>query len=287
MLKIFSLIISKSLISLNYVFFSIFKRNFLGWVIFFLQNVSYKSEKIHDREIKFFIPNNLVDWRVRTFLTKEPDTIKWIENFDRNEKIIFWDIGANIGLYSIYAAATHVNNIEIVAFEPSSSNLRILSRNISINNLANKILINQIALNNKENIFLDMNEPDFIEGSSLNTFGEEFNFEGKKFNPFQKYKILGSTIDYFIKNNIHQLPNYIKIDVDGIEHLILEGAEYLFSKKHVKSVIIEINENYLEQKNKIISFMKKYELNFVQKENQPKNLSKKFINTFNYIFEKK
>ena len=40
----------------------------------------------------------------------------------------------NIGLYSIYAALRH-KNIEVISFEPSTNNLRILSRNISINNL--------------------------------------------------------------------------------------------------------------------------------------------------------
>ena len=56
-------------------------------------------------------------------------------------KKYFWDIGSNIGLYSIYAKIKH-ENIEIHSFEPSSSNLRVLSRNISINDLENKIKIN-------------------------------------------------------------------------------------------------------------------------------------------------
>ena len=54
--------------------------------------------------------------------------------------MIFWDIGANIGIYSIYAALKH-QHIQVVSFEPSTSNLRILSRNISINNLDEKILL--------------------------------------------------------------------------------------------------------------------------------------------------
>ena len=45
-----------------------------------------------------------ISWRVRTILDKEPDTIEWIDNFsiDNNDNFIFWDIGANIGLYSLY-----------------------------------------------------------------------------------------------------------------------------------------------------------------------------------------
>ena len=77
-------------------------------------------------------------------------------------------------------SALRINKkIKIIAFEPSSSNIRILTRNISINNFSEIINVNQIALTDKKNVFLNMNEPEFIEGSSLNTFGENFNYEGK------------------------------------------------------------------------------------------------------------
>ena len=70
------------------------------------------------KEIKFFIPNTVTEWRVDTLLSKEPETIKWIDEFD-GEKKIFWDIGANVGIYSIYAVVKH-QNIEVVSFEPHS-----------------------------------------------------------------------------------------------------------------------------------------------------------------------
>ena len=70
-----------------------------------------------------------------------------------------------------------------IAFEPSTSNLRILTRNISINNLEKKIKVVSIPLTNKENIFQEMKENNFIEGGALNSFGEKYNFEGKEFLP--------------------------------------------------------------------------------------------------------
>ena len=81
-----------------------------------------------------FSPNHLIKWRVDTFYNKEPETLDWINKFINTNPIIFWDIGANIGLYSLYAAIKH-KNCEVISFEPSTSNLRILSRNIYINNL--------------------------------------------------------------------------------------------------------------------------------------------------------
>ena len=64
-----------------------------------------------------------MDTRVNNIFTDEPETINWINNFDESGKINFWDIGANIGLYSIYAAQKF-NNIEITSFEPIPGNLK-------------------------------------------------------------------------------------------------------------------------------------------------------------------
>ena len=289
MLRFFSYFLFILIFSLNRVFFFFFKRNFTGWLIFFLQEKSYKKINLKGQnQLIFFTPNNLVDWRVRTLLSKEPDTIRWINNFEKNKnkEIIFWDIGANIGLFSIYSAQKHRGNIKVIAFEPSSSNLRVLTRNISINNFSDKIFINQIALTNQKNVFLDMNEPNFIEGSSLNTFGEKFNFEGKNFLAKQKYKIFGTTIDTMVDNGYLDIPNYVKIDVDGLEHLILEGGDKMFNNKKIRSVLIEVNENFKVQKEKVLKFMLDHNFKLLAKENTPENLSDKFINTFNYRFEK-
>ena len=65
--------------------------------------------------------------------------LEWINTFDK-PKFIFWDIGSNIGLYSIYNAIKNENS-KTISFELSTSNLRVLSRNISLNNLQNKIEI--------------------------------------------------------------------------------------------------------------------------------------------------
>jgi len=170
------------------------------------------------------------------------ELLDWIESFEKES--VFWDIGANIGLYSIYNALKNVNS-STISFEPSSSNLRILSRNIYINNLQNKIKIIPLPLTNKPNNFLKMNEADFIEGGALNTFGETYNFEGKNFENKMSYQTLGTTINYLIDNKILEVPDYIKIDVDGIEHLILKGGNKLL--KNTKSVLVENSNNFFEQ----------------------------------------
>ena len=269
------------------VFKAITKRSVLVWFKEFIQNESYKKIQILNQKINFFIPNQLVEWRVDTFHTKEPETLEWIDSFDKSGDFIFWDIGANIGLYSIYNSLKHKNS-QTISFEPSTSNLRVLSRNISINNLFDKIKIFTAPLTKDENKFLIMKEGEFQEGGALNSFGENFDFEGKKFSSKMNYQIYGTNINYLIDNKILDIPDYIKIDVDGIEHLILEGGNKYLNNKKIKSLSIEINENFTKQHEKVIEITKKNDFKILHKKhnedlfkNDPYN---KFNRTFNYIF---
>jgi len=271
------------------VLVKIINKSFLLKFNDYFNNHFYVSLKINKKNTQFFIPNSTTKWRVDTLYNKEPETLEWIDSFasKKNSEIIFWDIGSNIGLYSIYAARKH-KNIKVYSFEPSTSNLRVLSRNISINNLENKVMISQLPLSDKNFSHLTMNEPEFIEGWSMNSYGKATDYEGKKFNATQKYKILGTSIDSLIKNNILKSPNYIKIDVDGIEDKILIGGKKTLKNKKVKSISIEVNENYKSQYKSIIKILK--ELRFVfkhKKHAEIYNKSKKFNKIFNYVFYKK
>jgi len=287
MVKKLSYICFSLLVFLDKIFKIITKRSILIWFNDFIQERSYKSIKILGKEIKFFVPNQLLEWRVDTYFSKEPETLEWIDSFQEKDNLIFWDIGANIGLYSIYNSLKHPKSTTI-AFEPSSSNLRVLTRNISINNLEKNIKVVSIPLTNKENIFQEMKEGQFIEGGALNSFGERFDFEGKEFIPNMKYNLLGTTINYFLENSILDIPDYIKIDVDGIEHLILEGGDKFLNDKKVKSLSIEINENFKEQYDKVLNLMNKYEFKLLHKKHNDDMFSEqsKFNKTFNYIFVK-
>ena len=261
------------------------KRSFLVWIKNFLENDSYKKINILEKKITFFVPNQLTEWRVDTFFSKEPETLDWINSFEKKKDLVFWDIGANIGLYSIYNAIKNKDS-KTFSFEPSSSNLRVLTRNISINSMQNRIILFPIPLTNKSNLFLQINESELIEGGALNTFDENYDFEGKKFNPKMKYKTFGTSINYLLKNEILDIPDYIKIDVDGIEHLILDGARTFLSNIKIKSILVEINENFTNQYQQVLKIMSENRFKVLHKKQNTDMISKdsKFNKTFNYIF---
>lgn len=89
-----------------------------------------------------------------------------------------------------------------------------------------------------------MKESSLEEGGALNVFGENFDYEGNKFTEKNSYKIYGTSINYLLDNKILETPDYIKIDVDGIEHLILRGFDKHLHNSKIKSLSIEINKNF-------------------------------------------
>ena len=90
-----------------------------------------------------------------------------------------------------------------------------------------------------------------------------------------------------VTNLDFQVPNYIKIDVDGLEHFILEGANQILNNENLKSLSIEINENYVEQLESTISIMKKFNFKTIGKEQSKYiKISEPFKNSFNYIFSR-
>ena len=292
MFRIFSKLIYKILKLIDNVLIAVTKRSFLIWFKDFLEVDAYKKVKINGykkKEIKFFTPNYLTNWLVDDFYRKEPETIEWINSFKTStEEIIFWDIGANLGLYSIYAAAKY-DKIKVISFEPSTSNLRILSRNISINNLQDKIMINQLPLGNKSFNFSPFRERKFGEGESNNSFNSQTNFGGKHLNSENSYKLLGTSINSLLEQKILEIPNYIKIDVDGLEHFILEGASNYLNHPNIKSLQIELNENYINQFEAVKKIMKDSGFKFkFKKRNEDLEIykNKDFSKIYNYYYER-
>ena len=109
--------------------------------------------KKDDNEINFFSPNDLVVWRANSIYYKESETIDWIDNFKQND--LLWDIGANVGVFSLYAAS---KKNRVISFEPSPGNCHILSKNIEINEFDNLISAYPIAINDisiLDNFFME------------------------------------------------------------------------------------------------------------------------------------
>lgn len=197
-------------------------------------------------DMKFACPNRLTKLRAKSFSKKEPFTVEWISHFTKND--IFFDVGANIGLYSIYAGLKGCN---VYAFEPSILNIELIARNIDINNI-NNVHICCIPLSDVSGVS-SMKLSNSTWGGALTTFMYGIDQDGGKIKSIISYGMLGFSLDDLVRNEYVPQPDYMKIDVDGIEHYILKGGKLTLSR--TKEVLIEVNDNFLEQRESIQEIM--------------------------------
>lgn len=220
----------------------------------------YKSKSIivsinPEKFIKFYTPSPIASFRAKTIFTKEPDTIDWL-NENGSKYNCFFDIGANLGLYSIYYAKKF--DAKVFSFEPSFKNLELLARNIRLNSLQEHITIISNPLTEK---FLVSKyfQGDFKAGAAEASFDnkgyvKEHEIKNKHTIMNKEkifYNTLGISIDNLIDKNLIDLPKLIKIDVDGNEIEILNGCTNFLEKAKKISILIETRpetEKAVEQK---------------------------------------
>ena len=198
--------------------------------------------KVHkENKVVFKIEDlgRITRYRAKSFSKKEPETISWIDSFEQKDTLL--DIGANIGMYSLYAAS---RSHRVLAIEPEGQNFCSLTRNLILNNLTTKVSAFPLALNDQAgfsllNIGLDGNE----YGSAHHSLGNTKNQYGEEFVPSRSQGVIGVTMDEIIDNWKYEI-NHIKIDVDGNELLVLKGANKSLNSKSLKSILVELSINH-------------------------------------------
>jgi FkbM family methyltransferase len=231
--------------------------------VFKINSADRKKAKIYDAfypifttsvqgdGFQFYCPNAKVFKRYESFLRKEPETIEWIGAFSAGETL--FDIGANIGLYSLLAAK---RGIRVFAFEPESQNFGVMVSNIYLNSLEDCLTALNIALSDQNTLdYLYM--PVFSTGTAYNQFGVKPGIgASKKRNGFQQ-AVISYTVDAFIETYSKIVPTHIKIDVDGIESKILAGASRTLANPEVHSMLVELDDNRTEDQEAISDILSK------------------------------
>ncbi|KJU82088.1 methyltransferase FkbM domain protein [Candidatus Magnetobacterium bavaricum] len=233
--------------------------------------------------ISFSCPGEIPVWRAMTLLTKEPETIEWIDTFEKNT--VFWDIGANVGCYTLYAGQ---KNIEVLSFEPSAANYYVLCKNIELNNMDANVASYCIAFSDLSQIaYLNMSTLEL--GGAINSFGKPIS----EFLVFQenikiefRQGIVGFSVDDFIEFYNPKFPNYIKIDVDGIEDKIIKGATKTLKDNRVKSVLVELDDNDKDYCSKVINTLKESGLELISKKHSTMFDTGKYSSVYNNIFKR-
>ena len=187
-------------------------------------------------------------WRARTFFTEEPHTVAWLDRLKPDD--VFWDIGANVGLYAIYAAKFRRCNT--IAFEPESQNYALLVENIVINGVSRNCLPAIIAVSDSTSVSR-LRVRYITKGGAFNMFegasGEGGDAEPASFQAAQSYEkhqgfeqlLFGSSVDELVRTHGLPAPTHIKLDVDGLEPNIIAGAVETIRSGGVRSILVELN----------------------------------------------
>jgi FkbM family methyltransferase len=188
------------------------------------------------QRILYATPSRFTKWRVDSLLTKEPCTIEWIAGFQPDDRLV--DIGANVGMYTVLAAAGR--GCRVWAFEPESQNFALLNRNIYANRLNDRVAAFCLALSDAAGLSA-LHLSDLAWGGSCHSLGERVDHNLQPREPEFSQGCIAMPLDDLVAQNTVPVPTRIKIDVDGFEHKVVAGARQTLQRPELRSVLIEIN----------------------------------------------
>ena len=195
------------------------------------------SVPVGNKTVRFYCDGELVQYRAETLLTKEPDTINWIDGFQPNDVLL--DIGANIGVYTIYAAAVH--GLRVIAVEPSTENFANLCRNIRENNIGHLVYPFCMAASDREEVTtLYMHAGGLKKGGSGSIFGTQKLTDDLDIDTQGTQYAVGFSMDNLIKTFDLPFPTRLKMDVIGTQDKVIIGARGLLHDLRLRSAYLEI-----------------------------------------------
>jgi len=188
---------------------------------------------------QFFFPadNRHIRKRASKIGSKEPGTVSWLHETLRADDV-FYDIGANVGIYSVFAAA-RISRGRVYSFEPHAANFAVLLRSIYLNNMADRITPLSVALDARSGC-IDFAYQELLAGSTGSQLAtsplavEEGHVAVVELKATQ-------AIDAMVAAGQIEPATVIKIDVDGAELNILRGMQQLLARRSVRSLQVEID----------------------------------------------
>ncbi len=194
-------------------------------------------------DVVYATPNQHTRWRVDSLFTKEPDTLAWIATFAPDDVLV--DVGANVGMYTIWAAKTR--GTTVYAFEPEAQNYALLNRNILLNGLGERVKAYCLALSDAAGLS-ELHLSEVMIGGSCHSLGERVDFKHDPMRPAFSQGCVAARLDDLVAAGTIPHPTHLKIDVDGFEPKVARGAARALSDPRLRSLLVEVNQNLADHR---------------------------------------
>ncbi|WP_420404283.1 FkbM family methyltransferase [Nisaea sp.] len=156
---------------------------------------------------------------------------------------VLYDIGANVGIYSVYAAA--VRGARCFSFEPDSGNFALLCSNILLNNLSGRVIPYCMGALDRSGI-TTLHARKGAAGGSGHSVGYAVDSSLRPVKTGFEQGIYSIRIEDFAAREDGLPPTMIKIDVDGLEHLVVEGLGRLLNSPSLRGINIELSDKLVQ-----------------------------------------
>lgn len=173
---------------------------------------------------------------------KEPETVAWIENFIQPAEVLY-DVGANVGAYSLIASKYLQGQVSVYAIEPGFSTFDLLCRNIVLNKSQNNVHPLMLALSDFTGL-VGFAYHSLEAGDAEHALTDRMGESSSTMAPVYTQQIPAYRFDDLVKRFDLPSPTHIKLDVDGAELAVLRGATETLKSGSVKSLLVEVRKQH-------------------------------------------
>ncbi len=201
--------------------------------------------------LRFLSPTRALEVELRHGPDREPETRQWVEAISNPESAVLWDVGANVGQYTIFAAK---RGIRVVAIEPMPHNLMLLVHNISLNGIEDRVIVLPLAIAEQTSPSrMQLSSVHF--GSARHAFGAgPLESQARVIQSGLGFGLSGVRIDDASNSLRLPPPTHLKVDIDGHDDDAVFGAEGILPGVHGICCEAKFEKARVE---KLISFLAK------------------------------
>lgn len=181
-------------------------------------------------------PNDVIGKYIYIDGVFEPKAWSFVKGYLKPGMVVF-DLGANLGQYTLLAARCVGQKGRVYSFEPSRRMFSELEFNVKLNGLADICVLNQIAVSDRPGM---AKLSRYEEGAEV--FGSIGSHKRKEATIIGYERVKTIRLDDYIQETGIGHVDFVKIDIEGAELLALRGARNLLSQSESPTILLELED---------------------------------------------